>query len=355
MEDTEEKLQPPLSLHPAAATTSVLPHVVVAAAGASPPQLAGLMQMIAQQQEQLRLLTRLASAPSSASASAPLPREPTPSKPFDSVYKGEGGATLDDWVAQARQMLSFYSGLRATAQAAWLATGLRGAAFAWYQNRFKAQPPASGAALFDALRQRFQPINSEETTRLELAQLKQGPKQTVDEYATRFLHLTSLLPEESVASRVFQFRFGLHRTIDEKIRSAASQPTTLQEAISLAARLEGRSAASAPGDSGCAAMEIDATTAALLAVSTRLAAMEQSFAASNSRGQPHQQQQQPRPYDSRRERGANKGSRFAPVPGLTPEIARQRLESNQCLWCGSGDHIKRDCPDRVNKKAPKLN
>jgi hypothetical protein len=307
------------------------------------------MQMIAQQQEQLRLLTRLASAPSPASASAPLPREPAPSKPFDGVYKGEGGATLDDWVAQAKQMLSFYSGLQATAQAAWLATGLRGAALAWYQNRFKAQPPASGDALFDALRQRFQPINSEETTRLELAQLKQGPKQTVDEYATRFLHLTSLLPDESVASRVFQFRFGLHRAIDEKIRSAATQPTTLQEAIALAARLEGRSASSSSSD--CSNIEVDVVQA----LTARLAAMEQSIAAGVSRGPKNSPPPKQDNYQLRRERGANKGFMQTPVPGLTSEMARQRLDNHQCLWCASSEHTKRDCPDRVNGKAPKLN
>lgn len=321
--------------------------------------LVGMAQMLAQQQQQLALLSQLAQqhhgALSQGAGSAPPPARsitgPMPKGAFDRRYKGEGGAALDEWIAFATQMLAYYSGLTGTQAAVWLATGLESAALAWYQNQFKHQPPSSGSALFDALRTRFQPINSEETTRYELAALKQGPKQSVDEYATRFLHLISLLPDESVASRIFQFRLGLHRAVDDKIRQAATQPTTLQDAIATAARIEGRggAAASSSGDH-CSNMEVDPSSAIL----ARLAAMEQMIRV-NAAGNRDQRQQ----YDSRREKGANKGSRFTPawqrVEGMTKELADKRYAAHECLYCGSKEHTMRDCIDRVSKRPPKLN
>jgi hypothetical protein len=313
----------------------------------------GINQLLAQQQKQIELLTQLAvlnSNRNDSSSSAGAARgadSPTPKGSFDRRYKGDGGAVLDEWISYGTQMLAFYSGLNGTQSAVWLATGLEGAALAWYQNQFKLQPPASGSALFDALRKRFQPINSEETTRYELAALKQGPKQSVDEYATRFLHLTSLLPDESVASRVFQFRLGLHRSIDEKLRQAASLPATLEDTIALAARIEGRGVPSVHGEQ-LANMEMDSVSSAIL---SRLAAMEQKFDSSSNSSAGNRQ-----PYDSRRDRGANK--QFTPVwkqiPGMTGELAEKRRAAHQCYWCASGAHTLRDCADRVNKKPANL-
>lgn len=318
--------------------------------------LLGMAQMLAQQQQQLALLSQLAQQHHSALAQggAPAPARPitgpTPKGAFDRRYKGEGGAVLDDWISHATQMLAFYSGLTNTQAAVWLATGLDSAALAWYQNSFKHQPPASSSALFDALRTRFQPINSEETTRYELATLKQAPKQSVDEYSTRFLHLISLLPDESVASRIFQFRLGLHRAVDDRIRQAATQPTTLQEAIATAARIEGRSGPALSSGEHVSNMEVDPSSLIL----ARLAAMEQTIRVNAANNRDQRQQ-----YDSRRDRGANKGSRFTPawqrVDGMTKELADRRYAAHECLYCGSKEHTMRDCNDRTSKKAPRLN
>lgn len=311
-----------------------------------------LAHLLAQQQQQLALLTQLATSHSnrmdSSSGGGAARALPTPKGSFDRRYKGDGGAVLDEWISYGTQMLAFYSGLNGTQAAIWLATGLEGAALAWYQNTFKLQPPASGSSLFEALRKRFQPINSEETTRYELAALKQGPKQSVDEYATRFLHLTSLLPAEGVASRIFQFKLGLHRSIDDKMRQAASLPTTLEDTIALAARIEGRSVSSFHHHDGeqAANMEVDSVSSAILA---RLSAMEQKLDSSHN-----SDRQQ---YDSRRDRGANK--RFTPawqqIAGMTKELMEKRRAANQCFYCGSNAHSVRDCADRVNKKPARLN
>ena len=316
-----------------------------------------MAQMLAQQQQQLTLLSQLAQQHHSALAQngTSVAARPitglTPKGAFDRRYKGEGGATLDDWISHAIQMLAFYSGLNTTQAAVWLSTGLEGAALAWYQSSFKHQPPPSSGALFDALRSRFQPINSEETTRYELATLKQGPKQSVDEYSTRFLHLISLLPDETVASRIFQFRLGLHRAVDDRIRQGANQPTTLQETIAMAARIEGRSGSSI--SENVSNMEMDSVAA----MSARLAALEQSNRMLVADNREQQQRHQP---DSRvRDRGANRVSRFTPawqrIPGMTKELADKRYAAHECLYCSSKDHTMRDCIDRVSKRPPRLN
>ncbi len=206
-------------------------------------------------------------------------------------------------------------------------------------------------ALYAALRKRFQPINSEESTRYELAALKQGPKQSVNDYSTRFLHLISLLPTESEASRVFQFRHGLHSAIDDKIRQTAEQPTTLEKTIALAARLEGR--AHAPAGEQLANVETPPpdTNSLILA---RLSAMEQALAARPAGGADERKK-----WDSRKNRGANKTGSFQAawmqVPGMTKELADKRYAANQCLHCGSSEHTRRDCKDRTAGKPPRLN
>ena len=280
-------------------------------------------------------------------------RGAAPRSAFDRRYKGDSGAALDDWIAHATQMLAFYTGLSRSDAVTWLATGLEGPALAWYQNAYKLQPPPTTDSLFTALRSRFQPINSEESTRYELAALKQGQKQSVDEYATRFLHLISLLPEESAASRIFQFRHGLRSAIDDKIRQTAEQPATLEKTIALAARLEGRSSTLAASGDSVNNVETEPTTASS-AILARLAAMEQAIRSSAADSRDQRQK-----YDSRRDRGANKNGYSQPmwtqVPGMTKELADKRYAANQCLHCGSSEHRRRDCPDRAAGKAPRLN
>ena len=104
-------------------------------------------QLMARQQKQLDLLTQLAAANGGrvdSSSSSSVARSSTPKGSFDRRYKGEGGAVLDEWIAYGTQMLAFYTGLNGTQAAVWLATGLEGAALAWYQNQFKVQSIPKG-------------------------------------------------------------------------------------------------------------------------------------------------------------------------------------------------------------------
>lgn len=313
-------------------------------------QVNDLSRLIMQQQQQINLLTQLAQLGGNSAVGSNASRSvqgPMPKGSFDRRYKGEGGSTLDEWISAAKRTRPLYSGMNEQYAVAWLAASLEGAALSWYESRFDDpnSPPASCAALFEELRKRFQPIDSEHTAMRELYALRQGAKQSVDEYATRFLHLLSKVPNLAVPFAIFQFRQGLHRSIDERINQVPTQPTALQETIALAARIEGRSAVSSNGDQ-VSNMESDASSA----IMARLAAMEQTIAASHSR-------EQRQPYDSRRGRGANKT--YTPawqhIPGMTRELMEKRRAANQCFYCGSGEHSVRDCADRVNKKPARLN
>jgi hypothetical protein len=314
-------------------------------------ELAQLRTIVLAQQRQLaELAQQLAQA---ATAPPAQQRGPMPKGAFDRRYKGDGGAALDDWITSAKRTRPLYTGMSEEYTLSWLAASLEGAALAWYESEYGGTkpPPASADALFEALRRRFQPIDSEQTAMQQLYTLKQGAKQSVDEYATRYLHLLSKVPELPVQHTAFQFRLGLHRAIEEKINQTTPQPATLQETIALAARIEGRTgaAASSSGDH-CANVEMDATSAIL----ARLSAMEQTIrsTAASSR-------EQRAPYDSRRERGANKGARNKPlwmnIEGMTKELSDKRYNANQCLYCGNSQHRLRDCPVRGSNKPPVLN
>jgi len=43
------------------------------------------------------------------------------------------------------------------------------------------------------------------------------------------------------------------------------------------------------------------------------------------------------------------------VPGMTKDLADKRYAAGQCLHCGSDSHRRRDCPERAEGKAPRLN
>jgi hypothetical protein len=349
LEDTEmrdaNEGQPGVTVAPALTST--------AASRALDMQTSALAALLVQQQEQmaaqqkqLALLTELQLQ--GASSRAAKPTGPLPRGSFDRRYKGEGGAALDDWISAAKRTRPLYSGMTEEHAVVWLAASLEGAALSWYESRFDAPhaPPASCAALFDELRKRFQPIDSEQTAMRDLHALKQLPKQSVDEYATRFLHLSSKVPAMPEPFAMFLFRQGLHRPVEDRINQAATQPATLQETIALAARIEGRGTA-AQGSEQASSMETDAPSL----VAQLAAMMDQKIEAAARSSRPQQ------PYDSRRNRNANKSSvpSWQLVQGLSKETADKRRAAGQCYHCGSGDHSLRDCKDRAAGKAPRLN
>ena len=308
---------------------------------------------LAAQQLQIELLTRLVMGQGQREVKKDRPE--LPKGAFHHGYDGSitpaSGASasaagsslsLDAWISQARLTKPLYPGMPEDHAVLWLAASLRGTAMEWYEGLVNDKAtPATSDALFQLLRDRFQPIATKETAMRELATLKQD-KLSVDAYANRFnsLHskLPSKLPEEFV---VFQFRNGLRRELDHMITQGAAQPTTLRDIIQLAARLEGRNASS--GSDRVSNAETDGREEQLLA---RIAALEHQARAATSKPA----------YESRYNKGSNKGKPGRVHSGLPDEVWLKRKAANLCFHCGlSADHTVRDCPAKARGEAQRTN
>ena len=282
---------------------------------------------LAAQQLQIELLTRLVMGQGQREVKKDRPE--LPKGAFHHGYDGSitpaSGASasaagsslsLDAWISQARLTKPLYPGMPEDHAVLWLAASLRGTAMEWYEGLVNDKAtPATSDALFQLLRDRFQPIATKETAMRELATLKQD-KLSVDAYANRFNSLHSKLPSKL-------------------------QPTTLRDIIQLAARLEGRNASS--GSDRVSNAETDGREEQLLA---RIAALEHQARAATSKPA----------YESRYNKGSNKGKPGRVHSGLTDEVWLKRKAANLCFHCGlSADHTVRDCPAKARGEAQRTN
>jgi hypothetical protein len=306
-----------------------------------------------------------AGASSSAAAAAGAPRSPhgpQPKSPYHDKYRGDGGIALDGWISSATIAREFYSGMDDAGAVSWLAPALEGAALDWliaYREQHGSLP-VSPAALFAGLRARFQPVNAKETARRELDALRQN-KESVNEYTTKFRRLIALLPGETEDSRMYQYRRGLARAIEDRIMQAEPQPTSLEATIALASRIEGRWRAShaAVGSDGAALISFQEGESVQLSALVD-AAVQRTLQATIQRARGEGEAapaSQPR-HESRQDRGANKrvgGKTMAQHFGLSEEVTRKRFDGGLCMHCGVTGHIRRECPDYKAGKSPRLN
>jgi len=282
-----------------------------------------------------------------ASPPGPIPRVPIaggpkPKGPYQERYKGEGGTALDKWINSASIAREFFTGMDEASAVTWLAPALEDAALDWLMAH-RAQfgtPPASPPALFAGLRERFQPVNAKETARRELDLLRQN-KDSVNDYTTKFRRLIALLPGETEDARMYQFRRGLMRAIEDRIMQAEPQPSSLEATIALATRVEGRWRANHGGTEGAAPITLDADASAQLS-----ALVDAAVQRGLQSAQPTQR------HDSR---GANKRAGAKGMFGLSEEVTRKRFDGGLCMHCGLTGHIRRECPDFKAGKPPRLN
>jgi hypothetical protein len=273
------------------------------------------------------------------------------------TYKGESGEHLDSWALVLDLHHRDFVGVQGASEARFVASAaktLSGSAIVWWLSIPIASSPATWSEMKAAVRKQFQPITSDENARSDLMKLSQGPKQTVVAYAGEFRRLLTLTGPAFAAPQLQQFlveRFRDGLLNKDIARDLKKQPIEkLAHAIEMATRLDG---CDGPSGSSLAAASFGPAIEAQLAVlQAQIQALQHGRGGSSSSSGPRGG------YESRRDRGANKGSigtLARRVPGLTDALAKARRENDQCLYCGSKDHIMRDCPDRVAKKAPSLN
>jgi hypothetical protein len=275
-------------------------------------------------------------------------------------YKGAAGDALDAWVAQVSLHHAVYVAQGDATEAQFVAkaaTTLADAAVVWWQSLAASARPNTWDGMHAALSRRFQPVSSAERALNELMSLQQSKGQTASEYAATFQRLQTLVGAGQLSQTVLVARFTQGLTAARaRERLLEEPPTTLQEAIDKASRLDGRSTSAAAAS--CAAVATDDMSARLAALDAKLDAMQRRDGEpKRERGQSSQSPPMKK-YRSRRDRGANKtprGMAWTKVPGLTSELAAKRMEKNLCYYCGSDKHTTRDCSDRESGRPPTLN
>jgi hypothetical protein len=292
-------------------------------------------------------------AASAPAAAAPSSSGPKLTKPLTDFYKGESGEVLDAWVEAALQLLRFYVNQTPAESVRWLATGLKGPALKWYNQRYPATgaPPASAEELFSELRLRFQPIDAVETARRELRSLRQG-KGTVDAYASRFLELHGQLPKNETSDEALtsQFRAGLQPSVEDALLQIEPQPADLQATMRVAARLAVRRAGR---QESAANAEIEDRPATIAEINALLEKAVRQGAASASGGR-----RASSAFETRRDRGANSRSRSTPIwkeVGLTETEGARRHATGACMWCGQAGHMMRECSQKEQGRPARLN
>jgi hypothetical protein len=273
-------------------------------------------------------------------------------------YKGTAGEALDAWIDEISLHHDNYVVAQGASEAIFIAAVapmLKDAAVVWWRSIAPTARPKSWSEMQTALRAQFQPFSTVQRARREFRRLEQSAKQSVVEYASAFRQLVTQIGAELAGvdrqpALTEQFIDGLR---NEEIRSKLMQDEVkeLDVAIRKAVTLESCTSKSSV-DVAAVAVEAASMRAQLAALTAEMQSWKKkagndSSSSSSSNG-----------YDSRRDRGANKGSFNASanrIIGLTGEMAKHRRENGLCLYCAGKDHIVRDCPDRVAKKSPTLN
>lgn len=288
-------------------------------------------------------------------------------------YDGAAGAKLDEWLQELALAADLYE-LNARESIKFAASRLRGAALQWWLALSSGERVAmvSVGSLAAALRARFQPVTAARTAREQLDKLQQGNRH-VNDYIADFQRLHTLLPTMAEEDALYAFERGLRRDLAEKLR--VQGVSTLREAIAMAARVGGLTAAHASAPVGRTAaavhqMEVDDGEEAALeeriARSVLNALQTQSGGATAGLGAKTQTH---RGYPSERSAGyggtrggrggrpgGHSGGAHVPkVPGVPAAIVEQRRAAGQCYRCGSSEHTRFDCTQASSATPSPLN
>jgi len=318
-----------------------------------------LMQQLQAMQTQMAQMVQAQQAPSLQQAQQPAghgkPRLPVPPS-----YRGKATESLDDWLGDMQQQITWYSTMSAMEAVQFASMYLQGDARTWREQLTVV--PATWAALQAGLRQRFQPITTAEVARGRIYSITQG-KGTVNEYVSAFRRQLAHVPDMGEADRLFNFLRGLKDKIAVALRTANVQ--TIDAAVDLAVRVgsfgEHASASSGASASSSSHAPMDISNVEGLdaetdadgddgdATVTRkelreyLNAMRDQRAnrvATGARGAGREGQ----PASSR---GGFRGRMGPPrIPHLSEDQVREYMDAGKCFGCGSKDHNSRGCPKR---------
>jgi hypothetical protein len=307
-----------------------------------------MQQMQAAQQQLQQQLAAQQQQQQQVQPAPQLPRGPHMRIAAPPSYDGRIGA-LDLWLSSMLQQFDYYAYHDDADRIRNAVVLLTGAARDWWQQL--AAKPAAWDELVVDMRERFQPIDSAQTTRTKLLALQQG-KASAAEYVNAFRRLvggvaSTMAPED----QLHQFKRGLNPSIAAIINLHGI--TTLEDAEKLAVRASATAVApsSSPASSSSAPMDVHN----IEGLDAETGSADNADAPVTQR-QLHQllaaMQNQRRGESDRREKSAPLKGEPRPLPvikGMTPAQVKEYMDAGKCFGCGSDAHMSHWCPKRVVK------
>jgi hypothetical protein len=325
-----------------------------------------MQQQIAALQQQLAHQPAAAHAVAAAAVAAP--RVDRPRLPPPAQYDGRSAAALDGWLRELQQQFDWYSMTDDAGRLRFAGALLKGIALDWWASLTDAAAVAGGAALLPSestrpttyadfvtrLRCRFQPINSAQTARLQLDDLRQGSKQSVHDYISSFRSLLVRVPAMDEGDRVHRFLRGLRPTVATQLR--VQGVSTLDAAIAMAARVGSIAEFGAAPQSGASLAPASAAVNPDDMIMDNIEGLDRETSPAEGTSAPVTQAQLMALINAMRsDRGSNRakeskggGKDVATAIGkrfrLTPEQVREHFDKRQCFNCSSTEHSSRRCP-----------
>jgi hypothetical protein len=317
--------------------------------------------VLAALQQQLAAAQLAQQQPPLAAAAAAAAPPHRPKIPAASSYSGSATA-LDGWLREMQQQFDYYRMSADAEQVAMATAQLRGPALDWWSTSSEDSKTALAASFVQfsqALRTRFQPVNSAKLARRALDALVQGQRQSVHDYISAFRRLLVAVPDMSEADRVHAFARGLRGAVQTRLLEL--DPQTLDAAIEAAARIGslGQYAASSSAGTGGNGNAMDLSVLGLdshTQAESDVAANDGDPDAPVTRAEFRQllaamQHGRGGGVGKRPPFGRSDRSRGPPkVQGLTPEQVKQRLDQRLCFRCGQAGHRQTACPQNPAEK-----
>jgi len=318
---------------------------------------AQLVQQHLQQQQQS------SSSSSSSSHSSPQLRGgDKPRLPPPPPYDGRSAGGVDGFLRELRKQFAWYAASmqRDADRIRFGSAHLSGVALDWWES-IAANQPQDWKGFEDALRTRFQPVNSADAARAQLDKLRQEPRQPVHEYTAEFRRILVALPKMDEGDRVYRFLCGLQPRLAGLVRLQA--PTRLADAIAFAARVDGLTSSevssfpssSPPGGSTegapSASVPMDVNNLEDIEVSSMAgvaSAIQALVAAQRQQGELLFALSSGRDTSSFNSSGGSRPPRTpsALVPNVTAGQIQDRRDRGACFACGKEGHRKIDCPNK---------
>jgi len=158
-----------------------------------------------------------------------------------SMFKGEMGFVVDDWINEMGQQFVFYGSSKFPTddhKIRFALAYITGPVIHWWNNEPKKEEIRTWAAFVARLHARFRPVQAAMVARQRLDQLKQRPGQSVNSYANAFQSTLTPIGDMSNADQVHHFVNGLVGPIAGKVWEKYLTLTDLRAAIDSAVSVE---------------------------------------------------------------------------------------------------------------------